>query len=337
MNGYIETLDGAISDDDRTYNVAGRDKTCDIIDCSAPQTTTAWAKGITIMNLANQLSKGMGIKFSWGAGITSKQQRAIPFTLERGETIFESLDRMAAKAGCLLIPDGRGGVVFTVRGETRASDKLIEGVNAKNFSFKKSYAERFSEYTIEGTENNSMAGGPGGYGGDRERNAETETEGDDSPPNPSVHTAKATDSNIRRFRPTYVQRRGSNDQMSIEEYAEQEAQIRAGKSLSISCTVQGWAQSNGKPWTINQLVKVTAPRLGIGNEFGDEYLISETEFTISSSGGSVTQMVLLPPDAFIKQKKVDKKKRDQKGLGWDAPRGPRPKTLPPLGTKKPGK
>lgn len=318
MKGYIDVLSGSLKGSSRSYSIQGRDATSDLIDCSAPQETTEWTGGISIMDLANQLSKRMGIKFAWGEGIETQHKRAVPFTLERGEKIFEALDRMAARVGVLLIPDGKGGIVFTIRGTTRCKDTLVEGLNAKEFTFEKNVTERFSDYFVEGV--NKKA---------------TVVEGWAKKGKASLPRYDAKDLNMKRYRPLYIQRKGVNDAMSIEDYASTEANLRAGKSLKITCTVRGWTETNGVPWLINRVVRVDAPRLGIGSELGEDYIIGETEFTLSDSDGQVTKMTLLPPDAFLKQKTVDKKKRDKKGAGWNAKPGPRPKTMPPIGTKTP--
>lgn len=324
MKGYIDQLKGTLSGNQKSYSIEGRDATSDLVDCSAPQATTEWAS-ISIMNLARQLTFGMKIDYAWGEGIEARHQRSIPFTLERGETIFEALDRFSSRVGVLMVPDGKGGVLFSTRGAKRARDVLKEGVNAKEFSFVKNFAERFSDYLVEGRTNKT-----------------TSTPADGHPwfgPNKgaknSLPNSLAKDYNIKRYRPLYIQRSGVNDQQSIEEFAETEAQIRAGKSLQVTCTVQGWTETNGDPWLINRLVRLDAPRLGIGSELGEDYLITDTHFTLSVDGGQITVLTLLPPEAFSKQKNVDKKKRDGKGAKWGGHPWMNPKYKPQPGSATP--
>lgn len=304
-HGYMDTLHGTLSASDRMYTIEGRDKTSDIIDCSAP-TAPGTFPNLTFKQLCDKLVHGFGIKFIEGPGDWNKGKLEKTHVIEPGETIFESLDRASKQVGAVLIPDGKGNLLITNIGVKRATVKLVEGENAKNFSFVRDYSKRYSNYTVTGVSKKSTT--KDAHGWFKKANGKS----------PSLPSANAVDKAISRYRPLLVKQRGSSTQAIVKKLVEFEAATRAAKSLVVNCTVQDWVQEPGRPWLINELVQVFAPRLGIGNEFGDTYVIAETEYTLSIDGGAETHLVLIPPDAFKAKPTIEKKKSDKKAKGWFA-------------------
>lgn len=302
ITGYIDVVSGELTDSARTYTVQGRDKTSDLIECSAPSPPKAY-NSITFLNFCKALTKGMNINFTLGPG-DYKKTPIETLAYHDGDKIFDILDEYASQCSALLVPDGKGGLVITSRESGKSVDKIIEGLNAKSFSYQRDYTDRFSDYRVQGkTSGKGKGKGKGWF------NAKT-----GSTSSRSLSTAK--DLGVTRYRPLVISLEGNKTSEITENRAELEAVIRASKSLVVNCKVAGWTQSNGKVWTINETVQLVAPRLGIGNSYGDEYLISETIFTLSDNGGSETELTLVPKDAFLRQKQIRKKKQDQKSKGW---------------------
>ena len=304
LRGYIDVLRGDLGSDTISYTIEGRDKTSDLIDCSVEEKTYT---SIALLPLVQDLCKEFPVSFAVSGGVSGREM-VKNIRADFGETVFEVLDRIAGKTGVLFVPDGKGDLVITTRGDSKAAVKLIEGSNAKSFSFSKDYSQRFSEYIIQGSTSkaNSETAPSGWFDGKPGSKAATK----------SSPRADVQDRGVTRRRPLRIKQTGNADGGTTKKKAIWEANVRAAKSLEITCNVQGWTQDGQRLWRINEMVNVIAPRLGIGNAFGDEYLIAEVEYALSPDGGETTYLKLLPKEAFIPEDQVDKKKRDTKGKSW---------------------
>lgn len=312
VTGYIDVVSGSLSDTNRTYSVEGRDKTSDLIDCVLPDIQAQYSN-IKFIDLCHRLTKDFGISFYESAGDFNKGP--MNFTGQIGDTVFENLDRAANRAGALLVPDGRGGIQITVQGFIDAEVDLVEGDNIIALDFKRDFTQRFSEYVVEGRARSPKTGskGEGWFPPKKGKGGPV-----------SAPRSELEDTAIRRYRPFLVRPNGNVSTIETDAIVAFEVATRIAKSLEINVTVRGWVQKPGRPWLINELVKVYAPRLGIGNDIAEQYLIAETEYSLSPSSGATTTMRLLPKDAFLNPIVVDKmrkKERDKKGQGirWFGP------------------
>lgn len=307
IRGYIDVLKGSLSGSSVTYTVEGRDKTSDLVDCSCvPKPYTS----IGLLAICESVASQFPVSFTLAPGIDGNQ-KVTTINADAGESVFEVLDKISSATGVLFVPDGKGDLVITKRGQTKAEAKLIEGVNAKDFSFTKDYSERYSDYTVQGSAGKSQSVAKGSAWFAPAAGAQKATK--------SVPRSDIQDLGVNRFRPLYVKQPSGATAITVQNRASWEANVRAAKSLEISCTVQGWLQAPGRLWRINEMIQVTAPRLGIGNAYGDEYLIAEIEYKLTESGGEETWLKLYPKDAFlpdVKVDKLDKKKKDEIGKGW---------------------
>ncbi len=285
IRGYAEVLNANLGSE-RSYTVQGRDKSCDLIDCSA---VVKQYKNISLLDLCNALSSVVGITFKLQD--SSINNAPFPdFAVNPGEKIFECIDKLVRQRGVLCIPDGSGNVVLSLAGTVPALAALTEGVNCKTLSYTLDYSQRYSDYTVKGQDT-----GPQGYFG-----TATSVKG----------TAK--DLGVKRMRPLIIQAEKTTNSGEAKVRAAWEANVRAGRSTTVNVEVQDWLQAPGRPWLINETVTLNAPKLGIGGKF----LIAETEYIQEESGGTICKMKLMPPDAFLSDPNVKKKKSDQVAKGW---------------------
>ena len=109
ITGYIDDVKPEYDSKNRTVAFTGRDKTGDLVDCSAIYKSGAWEKK-SIKTIATDLIKPFGIGLIVNADIGAPFEKA---SIEEGETVFEILDRLARQRGILLTSDGLGNLVRT--------------------------------------------------------------------------------------------------------------------------------------------------------------------------------------------------------------------------------
>ena len=276
--GYIDDLETSISATETTDSLRGRDYTGDLVDCSAENSPDEF-KDINLADLATKLCQPFGIKVIQDADIGEK----FPiFKLQHGETVFEALDRAARMRGVLLTSAKDKGVFLTTPGVAKFTTPLVQGKNILTARKLSSYANRYSQYTVKGQQ--------GGITLDKFKGDEKSTSG------------VALDTVIKRFRPLTILAENQANTDVAKKRAEWESTNRAARSLSLSVTVQGWINSQGKLWLPNYLVDLEIPRLQIKAEM----LITSCNYSISESAGSTTILELRDKKSYTLQPEIKK-------------------------------
>lgn len=283
--GYVDIFRPSFSATDHTINIQGRDKTSDLIDCSAIHKPDEW-RNIDLLKLANILGKPFDVKASADVDIGEPFQVV---KLQQGETAFEALDRHARQRKLLVMPDGKGGVRITRGGTKRASVALVQGENILDASGSIDHSQRFSDYTVKGQAPFSI---------DSTGETEAHVEG------------AVTDSGVTRYRPMLVVAETSGTGASVKDRATWEANTRIGKSATATITVQGWRQSpGGDLWEPNMLVQVRSPWLRMNGEM----IIKQVTFERGGQG-TTTKLDLVSPQAVASEPPDSKKaKKSKKG------------------------
>jgi prophage tail gpP-like protein len=286
ISGYIDELSTRISADAREITVSGRDKTGDIVDCSVRDEPAQFKKQ-TLLQLASSVCSphGVDVTLATDAGEVFKTAAIQP-----GESVFEFLERHARTRGVLLVPDMRGGLIITGPGKTKASTALVEGKNILSASVSINASRRFATYTVKG----HTAGADDSW--DVKRSVK----------------GSVTDEGVRKNRKLLIVAEGEMTLSAAKTRAQWESTVRNARATTISVTVTGWTQENGKLWRLNDLVELQAPKLGVSGTF----LITETTFSQSSDAGTVTVLELRHKDAFSPEP-IQKKTSDKIGLGWE--------------------
>jgi prophage tail gpP-like protein len=276
ISGYIYKKTRSISENSSSVNISGRCKTSDLIDCAAIKTGNTWENSFLIP-IVKDICKPFGIS------IVSKNfednLKFKKFTIESGETAFESIERACRQRSVLCTTNEKGELVLnTISKKTlvESADNLIYGENIKSIDEDFDSSERFSKYIIKGQD--SGEGNPWD----------------------KTHTqlsATANDQMITRYRPTIIMSEAKASLKSVKARANWEAQVRAGRSASYSVTVQGFRQkskgSNSPLWQLGNKVNLIHHHWNIN----DVKLISNISYTLDESG-SQTMMTLVDVNTY---------------------------------------
>jgi len=287
ITGYVDAVEASVEKDAHEVRVIGRDKTADLVDCSAVRKPGQW-RGQKIERIAQDLCKPFDIKVradvDTGKPLTS-------FALQEGETVFEAIDRAARIRALLLMPDGRGGLLITRAGVNRAPTALLLGENVLSARAKRDMRDRFSEYIAKG-----QAPGSDYFSG--KQVAEIR--------------ATASDAGVNRYRPTLFTNDAPDLAVTLKDRVRWEANVRAARSTEVECLVQGWSHQNGL-WEPNTLVQVAIEPLQL---LGAELLISAVEYSLDEDGTTAT-LTMTRADAFTV---LPIKNKAEAGKFWDLPK-----------------
>ncbi|MDI9240733.1 hypothetical protein QLQ15_17660 [Lysobacter sp. LF1] len=288
ISGYVDVVNLQFDAGQRAIDVQGRDRSADLIDCSAVHKPDQW-RGIALLQLATVLGAPFGVsaraEVSVGAAFAQVK-------LDHGETAMEALVRHARMRGVLVMPDGRGGLLLTRAGEHRAAVALVQGTNILSASGKLDWSERFSEYLVKGQST---------Y---REEDSDAERE---------AHVSgQARDGFVTRYRPLILQADADVTPGAARDRAVWEANSRIGRSAEAGIVVQGWRQSaGGALWAPNQLVQVVAPWLRLAGDM----LIRQVTFQLGPQG-TTTELAVVSPQAYSPEPPKSEKTKDKvKGKG----------------------
>jgi len=268
--GYVDDVEPAYDRQSHGISVRGRDATGDLVDCSAVHETGQWANA-PLERIARDLCRPFGI----GVKVDTDTGDPFPsFKIEPGETAFECIERAARLKAVLLIADGEGNLVITRAGKTKAGTALAEGGNILSARGQLSWKERFSVYTVKGHDRIALDG--------------------DAADGHLAPAAAVTDEAITRYRPRIVLADDHGNETRFRDRAEWEKNVRMGRALRGSITVQGWRDAQGRLWQPNTLVDVTSPLLYLN---AAEMLIVGCLYTLDESGAR-TALSIARREAF---------------------------------------
>lgn len=272
ITGYIDTVSPSISTDNHEVRISGRDKTCDLVDCST-EIDSFEVHGLGLAGLAYMVCEPFGIDTRIETDVGDPFEW---FDIQIGETAFNCLDRAARMRGVLLTTDGQGALVLSAKGKfTSSGDALVYGQNVKSAVGNYDFRDRYSDYKAHGQ---MPALGWGGQ----------------DPHNDLL--GKARDENVMRYRPLLITAENWADPEGVTTRAKNEATARAGKSSRVNVQVVGWRQSSGSLWEPGLKVAVTIPPLYLPNVV---FVISTVRYSFSDSSGTITELELCRPDAYL--------------------------------------
>ncbi len=288
--GYVDEMSISYSGQRHDVAVRGRDKTADLVDCSALKPAGQWS-GRKLEQIAADLCQPFGIRVI--AQVDTG--KAFPnFALQQGETVFEAVERMARIRALLVTSDSAGNLVITRASTDRISTGLVRGQNILEGSGTLSFRDRFSTYIMKG----QSAGGDFFSG-----KAASQVK------------ATASDPTVKRYRPLIVVSESQDVAGSLKDRVQWEATVRAARSNDITYTVQGWTHAQGL-WAPNKLVPVSDPWLRLEADL----LIKKVTYSLDASG-TLTELQLTRPDAYsLLPLKDTKSGGGGDGFKWDKPK-----------------
>lgn len=274
VDGYVDSVEVFRGATEHTFTVQGRDKTADLVDCSAMIEPGEWLD-VDLARIAQDVANPYGV--SLGASEADPGEPFSRFSLQPGETAWEALERACRLRGMLATTNGRGELVLARPGGAAAETTLALGSNILAARLSMDQSQRFGRYVVRGQH-------PGG-----DDLLESHISGPEG---------EASDALARASRALLILSEGITTPDEAAERAAWEATYRAARAASLEVTVQGWRQrAGGRLWTLNELVPVLAPGLGISGKF----LVSGVTYGLAAESGETTTLQLVRPDAYTPQ------------------------------------
>jgi len=264
IEGFIDAVGATYDGTTHSVTIAGRDRTGDLVDCSADHKPGEW-QGVPIATIARELCKPFGIPVA----IDGDQGRPFEyFRLTEGETVAAALEKLCRHRALLRVADSRGGLLLTRAGTTRAPAAIELGVNVLSASGQFDDSQRFSIYKVKG------------QGAQVDLYAPMQTV---SP------VASVPDNGIKRHRPLIIiaEEPGYEEQYAVR--AQWEANMRFGKARRATYTLAGWT-ANNTLWRPNARVRVKDSFIGVE----EEMLIVGVDYTLDDKGSRVALHVARP-------------------------------------------
>ncbi len=292
ITGYVDTVTPQYDKQQHMITVTGRDKTADLVDCSAIYQSGQWS-GRALDQIAANLCEPFGIKVFRATDVGSPLYQ---FSIEESETVFECLERAARMKAVLLVSDGLGNLVLTRAGSGAPVGTLTEGDNILAARGEFSWKDRYSRYIVkaQGVGSDDMFG-----------------------MNVAHQQAEIRDSNIDRYRPLIVLAEDQGTGATLSQRAQWERNVRMGRGSRATVTVHGWAH-DGSLWKPNTMVHLKSPML-----YADHDLLIASVVFLLDEQGTRTELQLVRREAFDLvagvglDGKQDKKKKS-KGNDWSA-------------------
>lgn len=267
LEGYVEAVAPSHSSTHHGLTISGRDRTGDLVDCSAIHSPGEWS-GLRIDRIARILCEPFGVTVRAEVDVGKAFER---FRLQESETAFHALERMARHRGLMIVSNGRAEVVLTRRSAVRATTSLELGVNIRAGSAPYSDVDRYSTYTVKGQR----------HGTDTLWGSQISS------------SAQAVDPHVERYRPLSMIAEAQADAGDLRDRAQWEASRRAARARRPTLTVRGWRDAGGELWQPNRIVRVRDDWLEI-----DAELLIVTAALRYDAAGTVTELALARPEAF---------------------------------------
>jgi prophage tail gpP-like protein len=284
LTGYVDRREVELSAGEHNVTVGGRDRTGDLVDCSAE--LTRWeVRNTSVLALAALVAQPHGVGVTLQPGLEAPPKVAY-LAVDPGDSAFEVIERACRAAALLPVADGRGGLVLTRAGSAPAAASVVEGRNMLSGRVTDDCTGQFRRYVVRG----QQAGSDSLFGAEA-----------------SSVQASAEDAGApRRSRVLVVRAESGVTRALARRRAEWEAAVRAARAVTATVTVQGWAQRAGSLWPVNALVHVESPTLGLG----EQMLITQAAYRLDSSG-TTTELTLRRADAFRPEPVVPERPRSR--------------------------
>jgi len=270
ITGWIDATPISYDKSSISVSIRGRSKTADLVDCSATNSPGQWSR-LSVERIADALAS------TYGVSVLAEIETQVPVavhTIEQGETVSESLDRLLSPLGLLATDDGDGNLVLISIGMHRADDALELGKNILSGDAALDDKDRFRTYIVKGQA--KAADDLDGTGG-------------------KYHSSgTAVDDKVLRPRVLIIKQSGQGDGGKVADRATYERDHRKARAAASTYEVQGWRQSSGALWTPNMLVQVRDSVLG----WDTEMLITEVAYSLGD-GKELCRLSVGPKAGYI--------------------------------------
>lgn len=298
LTGYIEQTPVSYSATSANVGIAGRSKTCDLIDCtvmvddpnisyekpdtsnsnyvSCPQNAATEYKNVALETIIAQLIMPYGIKLVNETKPLTKKRN---FSAKHEDTVLKALQNLTSTENLLFYGNEKGDLVVTEKGKLTADDALVLGQNILTGDASFDASKIYKYYRAVGQDK----GATGKTGHDA-----------------SSHNYIAVDDNVSRTRLLTKKVQGAADTAKCKVTAEGDRDYNRDQYFKITYKVQGWRQSTGKLWKINSLVDIKDDFLDIDTQR------SQKIFNLTENEGMTTTLDVIPPNGWRLETENDK-------------------------------
>lgn len=294
ITGYVLAAEPFYRRDDCGYRITGRDRTGDLVRCSAIHKGGQW-RNAKLDQVAKDLLAPYGIEVKVEADLGAP---LVDFKLAHGESVVDALARAARLRGVLVTRDDNGRLLLTKAGTTKFDGEIRRGSNVISMEGIGSDEQRHSEYIVYGQQNCSA----------------------DFDVSRSLK-ARALDAEVKRHLPLVINADGNTTQAELQTLVDHTARVRRGHAYGFRYAVEGWTYK-GKPWPLNQRVAIYDDIAGLD---GAEWLICSVRQHCDLKEGDVTELTVRPIEAYDTaplKTKVIRRNFGNKGNTTNHPRGP---------------
>lgn len=268
--GWLDTVQGSLSAGDHSTTISGRDASADLVDCSAVHSPGSW-KNMGLLDLCSELAAPFGVPVTLeGAGGAPFSS----FAIQPGESTAEAMQRLLKQRELLAVPDGKGGIRLAKIGQRIISTVLEQGRNVLSCSVTLDACKRFSRYIVSGQQK----------GTDAVFGKACSVRGE------------VTDAQVTRYRPLFIQASQQGAAGYMRQRAVWEKTTRRAEGLTVSVSVQGWRDDEGRLWEPGTMVQVHLPAFNLTQPL----LLASVSFSKSASG-TLADLELRDPAAFAQE------------------------------------
>ncbi|NOG69818.1 phage baseplate assembly protein [Roseicella sp. DB1501] len=297
LTGYVDRMSVSLSSDTHQVAIAGRSKTCDLIDASAEiRDWRGYRQGDTLMSLAEELARPYGIEVR--SNLPAGAMPTFPtFTANLGESAYEILERVARYCGVLVTDDVDGALLLTRIQEVTLPDVVTingqlaegnlksagirvgvqQGINVQRAVRHVSVSSRFSRYTVF----------PQSVETQRDQTAALGV---------TIPDAFCEDEYLGRNRQLYIiSEQYDLGQSLAQRRAIWECNRRAGRGQATLATVDSWRDRDGKLWEPGSFVYTYIEAV---DQSGYPLVVADVTFTRDVETGTTATLTLMEPAAF---------------------------------------
>ncbi|MFI5443664.1 phage baseplate assembly protein [Polaromonas sp. UC242_47] len=297
ITGSVLAAEPFYDKDNCGYRVTGRDRTGDLVRCSAIHKGGQW-RNARLEQVARDLLAPYGIEVKVDADTGAPLH---DFKLSHGESVVDALARAARLRGVLVTRDDFGRLLLTKAGTTKFTGAIVRGQNVISMQGIGSDEQRHSQYIAYGQQNTI---------------ADFETS--------RSLKAMAKDPEVTRYMPLVINADGNITQADLQTLVDHTARVRRGHAFGFKYLLEGWTHQ-GAPWPLNQRVPVYDDIAGLD---GEEWLLCQVKQHCTLKEGDVTEVVVRPIEAYDTaplKTKVKHRNFGNKGNTTNHARGPRDK------------
>lgn len=310
ITGFVNTITPSVDTKSNTISISGRDKTCDIDDCTLSGGIVLNAP-ISLIDITHKVLNELGITdIQVKCDVDLKPFQAGELVnCEIGDTAFSFLNKYARKRQVLLTTDGSGNILYVRTGTNLSKTMNTVLCKSKQLQFQPnivtssaSYddSKRFYKYVIHAQCNTSNAGNIDDFG--------------DMPPEQETYiTATAIDDQVRATRVyNFMSDVAYINSSDLQERVNWQANNRKYDAFKYTASVQGFiAAQDNIIWRPNTLVNVIDDSAGIF----DTLLIASVKFDYSINGSSTTLEMVDASSFSLEPVSPSKKDKEKKNDG----------------------